>query len=591
MIYSTLCEREALEQKAILKLVALMFFQNPPMKEGCVAFIDKLGAFSSLSKADIDSSMKIDMREEWKFSELQDVLTLESQKLLFFLMRLAEESFDPRGTFSSLVSNKEVGGFIDKYISPNLIFSDVARAEVSTAAEAFFSASCDAYEMIHEGSLSKKEAADIPLHEKLFIINGLKLGELDSKELSAFLSVFDAYVMQLHNASASGAEAMFLNYVFSAFYEQAKVSEGEVVERAVNAFLQIEEKWVKRLILFSALLRLNDNDKPLEDSGIKKIQHSLGFDPKFIEKSVFPVVMAYKSACVNAFLRMHDDNKNHYSGQKKSSENMRVVLAFADLATDFVPGVAGIKRIHQSIRRTGNLFDSLDLDPARDMEKTFRLCRLVDQGESKVINIVVNGFMTESGKGQFDEWIEPFDVIGLEGGLMGFSWPSRSFGNAHAGSWYDAAYDASVYGGRLAEEINNLKSVREDLVFKLYGHSLGCRVIQHALLDLHESGNKVRDIFLFGGAVSRTEKPKWSRALQSVEGSIYNFYSKNDSILRDLYKAAEFGDDPAGLGDIEYLSNRGAEQGSVINFNVTNIIESHADYKLKLVRLLGNLQH
>ncbi|RCV89846.1 DUF726 domain-containing protein [Billgrantia montanilacus] len=590
MIYSVLQERELPERKAIIKLLGLILFQTPPMNEKEVSFLETLCAFSGLEDDDVAVSMRLDMRERWLFSEvIHEVLSLGSQKLLLFLAKLAENCFVERKGLSFLSNGGELKTFINESIEPNIHLSDKAKADMAAMTETFFKTSCDIYDLIYENSLSKKELETISASEKMFMLNSLKLNELSAPEATTFLIAFNERVMKQHDASSSGAEVMFLNHILGAFYQHADVTPDQVNEDPGFSLMEIQHLWQKKLILVASLARFEKDDDPLSDMGIRHMVNELDIDKKEVVKSIFPAVMAYKSSCIDAFSRLHDVSRDDYAAAQSGADYLRRALAVADVASDFVPGVAGLKKIHKWGVRASGFVDDYTSDDARAAEKIFGLRHIVEDNRSGVLNICIDGFMSEASKGQFVDWRMPFEASKVPGAIAGFSWPSRNFTTSGMTCWYEAVENALIYGNRLAEEIRFFKSFNPDIKIKLYGHSLGARVIQNSLVALVGSGCKVDEAYLFGGAVSRTDKQRWAGALQSVEGKVFNFYSSNDEILNKLYRMAQGGDEPAGLGEIEFFSSKGVSQCEVVNVDVTSLVDRHTEYKPNLVNILHQL--
>ena len=119
------------------------------------------------------------------------------------------------------------------------------------------------------------------------------------------------------------------------------------------------------------------------------------------------------------------------------------------------------------------------------------------------------------------------------------------------------------------------------------GHSLGCRVIYYALETLSTKDKKfIKDAYLLGGAVDRKDNEGWSKSSKSLTGNIYNCYSRNDYVLKYLYKGASLQfSDPIGYDKIE-LDN------SVIkNIDCTDIIDGHMEWKNKFNSFAGNLDN
>lgn len=147
-------------------------------------------------------------------------------------------------------------------------------------------------------------------------------------------------------------------------------------------------------------------------------------------------------------------------------------------------------------------------------------------------------------------------------------------------AWCKALVMARLAGTRLAYIIQRTKT---NFGYILMGHSLGCRVIYHSLATLitDKRQNYIKQAYLFGGAVDRTNTSDWSDLSSQVNGNIYNFYSKNDDVLNIIY---HFGSlyqtkDPIGLGKID-AGDR------IKNFDVSDIINGHFKYLDNLNTLL-----
>lgn len=110
--------------------------------------------------------------------------------------------------------------------------------------------------------------------------------------------------------------------------------------------------------------------------------------------------------------------------------------------------------------------------------------------------------------------------------------------------WYAAKQRATETGQALAEAIKNTP---DDQKFILTGFSLGGRVMATAALTLAEQGihDKLQAVHLIGAAISRSEK--WQPITEAVTDGVWNYYSKNDSVLSTLYRIAEGGAVPFGL--------------------------------------------
>lgn len=76
-----------------------------------------------------------------------------------------------------------------------------------------------------------------------------------------------------------------------------------------------------------------------------------------------------------------------------------------------------------------------------------------------------------------------------------------------------------------------LADVAQGRPVNLVGHSLGARVVHHALGRGDLSGVTVGDVVLLAGAAD-LESPDWPECAKRVSGHIINVYSRKDRVLR-----------------------------------------------------------
>lgn len=149
--------------------------------------------------------------------------------------------------------------------------------------------------------------------------------------------------------------------------------------------------------------------------------------------------------------------------------------------------------------------------------------------------------------------------------------------------WSVASIKAYQTGALLADII-----ARTNKEYILIGHSLGSRVIYSCLASLKTKDEcYIKDVHLLGGAVDNNcsydnSKANWSDIHKTVKGNIYNYYSKNDTVLKILYKVGEgakfdFGD-PIGRHPIE--------NNNIQNIDVSEDIEGHTEYKKNLHNII-----
>ncbi|EOX1292932.1 DUF726 domain-containing protein [Vibrio cholerae] len=145
--------------------------------------------------------------------------------------------------------------------------------------------------------------------------------------------------------------------------------------------------------------------------------------------------------------------------------------------------------------------------------------------------------------------------------------------------WSVAGIKAYQTGALLADII-----ARTDKEYILIGHSLGARVIYSCLSALKTKEEiYIKDAHLLGGAVNNScthddnsnNDVNWMGIEGAVSGTVKNYFSSNDSVLKYLYKVGEgikfdFGN-PIGRHKIE--------NSRIKNIDVSNYVDGHTKYK------------
>ncbi|KAJ5746481.1 hypothetical protein N7520_011663 [Penicillium odoratum] len=115
----------------------------------------------------------------------------------------------------------------------------------------------------------------------------------------------------------------------------------------------------------------------------------------------------------------------------------------------------------------------------------------------------------------------------------------------------------------------------------LLGFSLGARVIFSCLKELSDKGahGLIQNVYLFGSPIVAS-KDDYLKARSVVSGRFVNGYSRNDWILGYLFRATSGGiARVSGLAPIEGVPG-------VENFNLTELVNGHMDYRAAMPRLL-----
>lgn len=137
-----------------------------------------------------------------------------------------------------------------------------------------------------------------------------------------------------------------------------------------------------------------------------------------------------------------------------------------------------------------------------------------------------------------------------------------------ANPWTIAKTRAGMTGAVLADLIARTQVG----LFVLIGHSLGARVMVAAAqtLGTRSESPRIDSMHLLGAAVGRNGD--WRTLDGAVSGTIWNYYSSNDQVLRWLYSLAERGQKAAGLTGFQ------SKFPSIRDRNVSRSVGGHSAY-------------
>ena len=141
--------------------------------------------------------------------------------------------------------------------------------------------------------------------------------------------------------------------------------------------------------------------------------------------------------------------------------------------------------------------------------------------------------------------------------------------------WKEAQNNSKLYANLLSQEIYSMKYENQNNKIYLYGHSLGTNLIKETFKNLYKQNIKIEKAFLFGGA-SSGKSSEWDKISNVSTNGIYNFYSKNDDVIKYLYRHLEEDDNPIGLKQISTKSN------NIFNIDTSHIVNGHMEYKKKI---------
>ena len=195
--------------------------------------------------------------------------------------------------------------------------------------------------------------------------------------------------------------------------------------------------------------------------------------------------------------------------------------------------------------------------------------------------IIINGFLNENEE-DISEWEHSLKLLWGNCSWYYLDWESQSKLDliwtklntklSKKSAWKNALDNTKITGELLGKSI-----VRSNNILILCGHSLGARVIYHALkyLDKHnkESMKKIKEVNLLGGAVGRKYN-NWKFVEEYKNLKINNYYSMNDDVLKWAYEYGTLDGKAIGIKTINI--------DSIVNINTSTRVDGHSDYKRHL---------
>ena len=139
---------------------------------------------------------------------------------------------------------------------------------------------------------------------------------------------------------------------------------------------------------------------------------------------------------------------------------------------------------------------------------------------------------------------------------------------------------AKTTGKMLADIITTNKFLKS-IPITLVSFSMGTRVVYECLKKLTIQGHCVHDVILLGGATpNKTEG--WRKCRAAVTGRLINCFSREDSVLSIWFLAATM---KKAIGTCPI------EVEGIENFDVTDIIKGHNQYRSELDKILKRIHY
>jgi predicted MPP superfamily phosphohydrolase len=187
--------------------------------------------------------------------------------------------------------------------------------------------------------------------------------------------------------------------------------------------------------------------------------------------------------------------------------------------------------------------------------------------------LLIDGFMNEN-ETDISEWEESIKRLWKDASYYYLSWESQTLVdllNPTKISWKDALKNAEITGEILGKVLSNYD---KDII--LCGHSLGSRVIFYTLKYLHDMGlesSHIKEVHFLGGAIGK-KTANWRFIGNLTHTKIFNYYSKNDDVLKNLYEIGTIEGKAIGQNEIEIEG--------ITNINTSSRVDGHSDYKKNL---------
>lgn len=147
--------------------------------------------------------------------------------------------------------------------------------------------------------------------------------------------------------------------------------------------------------------------------------------------------------------------------------------------------------------------------------------------------------------------------------------------NSNQPVWPLAQRRADEAGRRLAEVLDDYLEACPGTTIRTVDHSLGSRVILEALATL-DGDQVLENVSLVGGAVnpdSVCEGTRYAAGIANSASEVYNYHSRNDDIVCDIYALSE---GTSGIGCVGSECDDVPDDFSDVD--VTDSVDAHCNY-------------
>jgi hypothetical protein len=548
------------ECKDILHTVVYMIYRHTPLTPQMQYFINTLGKLKDFDDEDFDDIYFLDARDELNYHEKIEKLDLYANKILLFFLLVFAQIFD------------EIE--LDKYYKKEelfdyLPFDDEKIKELDELVEEYLKITFRLHNYIYGKSAFSKEEK----YKKFFLLDFEKLDELNYKQKESFLS--NLALLMYEDKNIDSIEDSILELwedILGVELDSSFLSSNTKVN-IEKIKQELQEPWLVKFFIFSYIVsQKNKNSYHLIDtidSSKFSFFKSLFFDIK-------ELLSEYKDINIKLLKNFHSSSISYHN--ENFASTAEVLVNSMDVLVLFVPinKFTKIYTLVNTFRKGGEVYNVY----TRDKKKLISLVDIKNANLDEII-ICINGYLNEDNPNQFTEWGEALLKLQTQATIKGFTWISTNLKNALSSgvaTWYQAVKNSFIVAKELLLEIEKIYLQNPNAKITLMGHSLGARVIFNTLYHAVEKDIKINSVYLFGGAVPRKEKAKWLNISSLVNNKIYNFYSKHDLVLKNLYQGAMFGESPIGLGEILVYKTKDYKN-NIINIDVSSFVKGHSEYK------------
>ncbi len=557
------------EYKEIIKTIILLLSKKSVVNRRMIFFINRLSKYYNFSDEELDRLYFIDTRYKLKVVDVVQNLSSNSTKMLLFLMVIFDEVF------------QEVK--LDKYYKKEKILKQFPidediQKEIVNLSKEYLEKTIDIYNYIYKDSDTFFDK-NKKYYKKFFLLDFKRLRKISKKEKKIFLQIL--YYLMMDDGEIKYLEEQMLQ--LWSFYFGVAYKEIKHLSTKLSAIDEFKEQWVKKLLIFSYLITQENKEE-----AIIKVSKIFSIDKKDLD-NIKDFLFDYHQI-VSKLYDILWKSKNLTTPDENIAQNMQLTLNTLEFAFMLLPQarmfqyISYLQKIN-AFRHFIGLPITIKESITQEDEQLIKL----QEGDENSMIVCIDGFLSEKTTTQFSDWLEGLNTLEINSKVYGFKWQAKNYNyipNKGLSTWYEAVSNSLIAGEELSKYIISKKSKNPNLEITLMGHSLGARVIFNTLHHLINSNIKVNRVFLFGGAKGR-DIIEWTDVSFAIREGIYNFYSKKDGVLKNLYSVAML-EKPIGLSKIKIIKNKNTKKLELKNINVTNIINGHGEYKPKLDKILNS---